>query len=62
MYRIDFKDASFCDGGCDGLIDTGFQLISGPTVEVRKIQELIGAKHTSGGEVSCLFKRHVQYS
>jgi len=43
------------------VIDTGFWLISGPTVEVRKIQELIGAKPTAGGEVSCLVKRHIQY-
>ena len=57
-YRINNEDTTFCDGGCKAEIDTGLWVIAGPKAEVRKIQQLIGAKPATGREVSCTIKRH----
>ena len=43
-----------CVGGCQVMLDTGTSLLAGPTSEVKKIQELIGAKAVVGGEVNYL--------
>lgn len=39
-----------CDGGCQGIMDTGTSLVTGPRSSILNIQNLIGAKASGDGE------------
>lgn len=40
-----------CDGGCQGIMDTGTSLLIGPRNPVLSIQQAIDAQHSYGSEV-----------
>lgn len=48
------KPSKFCDGGCQAIADTGTSLLAGPSDEVTKLNEMIGAKPLAQGEVCYL--------
>lgn len=48
---MNVNGTSFCQGGCQAIADTGTSLIGGPTKEVKKLNDMIGATPIVGGEV-----------
>lgn len=43
-----------CEDGCEAIVDTGTSLITGPTKEIKKLQEAIGAKPIIKGQVNAV--------
>ncbi|KAG9490313.1 hypothetical protein GDO78_005935 [Eleutherodactylus coqui] len=48
---------AFCPNGCEAILDSGTSLITGPSVDIKLLQELIGATPSSFGEytVDCRY-------
>ncbi|KAM8971973.1 cathepsin E-B-like [Pelodytes ibericus] len=40
----------FCHNGCEAIVDSGTSLITGPSADVKQLQEILGAKPTLFGE------------
>ncbi|RWS07165.1 Lysosomal aspartic protease-like protein [Dinothrombium tinctorium] len=50
MDGLKLNDATFCDGGCQAIADTGTSLIAGPKKEMDELNRKIGAKPLVMGE------------
>eukprot|EP00127_Corallochytrium_limacisporum_P000708 Clim_evm4s24 gene=Clim_evmTU4s24 len=56
--KMTIGDSTFCEKGCQAIADTGTSLMVGPTEDIKKLNEAIGATPTFGGSytVDCAKK------
>lgn len=45
---------AFCSHGCEAIVDSGTSLITGPSSQIRRLQEYIGASPSHTGEVKTI--------
>lgn len=45
---------AFCSHGCEAIVDSGTSLITGPSSQIRRLQEYIGASPSRTGEVKTI--------
>jgi len=50
MDSVKIAGSTFCNGGCNAIADSGTSLLAGPSSEITKLNQMIGAKPIMGGE------------
>lgn len=61
IYSIKIQGrVAFCSHGCEAIVDSGTSLITGPSSQIRRLQEYIGASPSHSGEVKTLQSENSQ--